>query len=44
VYPMQGCIDGTSGDHLLLAPPAVITEAEVAWAVQELRSAIQEAK
>jgi adenosylmethionine-8-amino-7-oxononanoate aminotransferase len=44
VYPMQGCIDGISGDHLLLAPPAVITEAEVAWAVQELRSAIQEAK
>ena len=44
VYPMQGCIDGTSGDHLLLAPPAVITEAEVSWAVQELRAAIQEAK
>ena len=20
VYPMQGCVDGTSGDHLLLAP------------------------
>jgi len=44
VYPMQGCVDGTSGDHLLLAPPAVITEAEVSWAVQELRAAIQEAK
>jgi adenosylmethionine-8-amino-7-oxononanoate aminotransferase len=44
VYPMQGCVDGTSGDHLLLAPPAVITEAEVAWAVQELRAAIQEVK
>jgi adenosylmethionine-8-amino-7-oxononanoate aminotransferase len=44
VYPMQGCIDGTSGDHLLLAPPAVITEAEVSWAVQELRAAIQETK
>ena len=22
-YPMQGCIDGKRGDHLLLAPPAV---------------------
>ena len=21
-YPMQGCMDGTRGDHLLLAPPA----------------------
>src|SRR5262249_43501032 len=22
VYPMQGCADGMSGDHLLIAPPA----------------------
>ena len=22
VYPIQGCVDGTSGDHLLIAPPA----------------------
>ena len=42
VYPMQGCVDGTSGDHLLLAPPAVITEEQVAWAVQNLREAILE--
>ena len=44
VYPMQGCLDGTSGDHLLLAPPAVISEGEVSWAVQELRAAIQDAQ
>jgi adenosylmethionine-8-amino-7-oxononanoate aminotransferase len=43
VYPMQGCVDGVSGDHLLIAPPAVITESEITWAVQELRSAIKEA-
>ncbi len=23
VYPMQGCVDGTAGDHVLIAPPAV---------------------
>ena len=44
VYPMQGCVDGTSGDHLLLAPPAVIQAGEIAWAVQELRAAILEAR
>jgi adenosylmethionine-8-amino-7-oxononanoate aminotransferase len=44
VYPMQGSVDGTSGDHLLLAPPAVISEAEVSWAVQQLREAILEAR
>ena len=44
VYPMQGCFDGASGDHLLLAPPAIISEAEVAWALQELRAAIQDAR
>jgi adenosylmethionine-8-amino-7-oxononanoate aminotransferase len=42
VYPVQGCVDGTSGDHLLLAPPAVITEAEISWAVLLLREAILE--
>jgi adenosylmethionine-8-amino-7-oxononanoate aminotransferase len=43
VYPMQGCVDGVSGDHLLIAPPAVITSEETAWAVAQLRDAIQEA-
>jgi adenosylmethionine-8-amino-7-oxononanoate aminotransferase len=42
VYPMQGSVDGVSGDHLLLAPPAVITEEESRWAVMQLRSAIEE--
>jgi len=42
VYPMQGCVDGISGDHLLLAPPAVITAEQIAWAVEQLGQGIQE--
>lgn len=44
VYPMQGCIDGLSGDHLLLAPPAVITADQIAWSVDQLSASIREAK
>jgi adenosylmethionine-8-amino-7-oxononanoate aminotransferase len=40
VYPMQGCDDGTAGDHLLIAPPAVISEEQIAWAVDRLGEAI----
>ncbi|HEV2731264.1 MAG TPA: hypothetical protein VGV15_14635, partial [Terriglobales bacterium] len=40
VYPMQGSVDGVAGDHLLIAPPAVITADEIAWAVEQLRAAI----
>lgn len=42
VYPMQGCVDGRAGDHLLIAPPAVITAEEIRWAVARLREAIEE--
>jgi adenosylmethionine-8-amino-7-oxononanoate aminotransferase len=44
VYPMQGCIDGISGDHLLLAPPAVITPNQIAWSVEQLSAAIRQAE
>jgi adenosylmethionine-8-amino-7-oxononanoate aminotransferase len=44
VYPMQGCADGTCGDHLLIAPPAVITDEQITWAVQQLREAIAETR
>ncbi|HEY2171242.1 MAG TPA: aspartate aminotransferase family protein [Candidatus Angelobacter sp.] len=27
-YPTQGCVDGTDGDHILLAPPFTITAEE----------------
>jgi adenosylmethionine-8-amino-7-oxononanoate aminotransferase len=41
-YPMQGCVDGTLGDHLLVAPPAVITPEEIRTAVTALAAAIEE--
>ena len=43
VYPMQGCVDGVAGDHLLIAPPAVIASEEIQWAVEQLGQAIEEA-
>jgi adenosylmethionine-8-amino-7-oxononanoate aminotransferase len=43
VYPIQGCVDGYSGDHVLIAPPAMITKEEIAWATQQLREAIEAA-
>jgi adenosylmethionine-8-amino-7-oxononanoate aminotransferase len=42
VYPMQGCVDGVAGDHLLIAPPAVISAEEIAWAVEQIRAAVLE--
>jgi adenosylmethionine-8-amino-7-oxononanoate aminotransferase len=42
VYPMQGSVDGVAGDHLLIAPPAVITAEQIGWAVEQLRLAINE--
>jgi adenosylmethionine-8-amino-7-oxononanoate aminotransferase len=41
-YPMQGCVDGFAGDHLLLAPPAVCQQTEIHWAIEQLKLAIQE--
>ena len=43
VYPIQGCVDGVSGDHLLIAPPAVITPEQIDWAVEQLKESIEEA-
>jgi len=42
VYPMQGCVDGVSGDHLLIAPPAVISGEQIKWALEQLKVAIAE--
>jgi adenosylmethionine-8-amino-7-oxononanoate aminotransferase len=44
VYPMQGSVDGISGDHILLAPPAIITAEQIAWSVEQLSAAIREAQ
>jgi adenosylmethionine-8-amino-7-oxononanoate aminotransferase len=43
VYPMQGSVDGVSGDHLLLAPPAIITAEQITWATEQLRGSLREA-
>ena len=40
VYPMQGCVDGVAGDHLLIAPPAVISLEQIGWAVEQIQAAI----
>jgi adenosylmethionine-8-amino-7-oxononanoate aminotransferase len=42
VYPMQGCVDGIAGDHLLIAPPAVISVEQIGWAVEQIRAAVKE--
>jgi adenosylmethionine-8-amino-7-oxononanoate aminotransferase len=40
---MQGSIDGLRGDHLLIAPPAVISPEQINWAAEQLRASIEEA-
>jgi adenosylmethionine-8-amino-7-oxononanoate aminotransferase len=42
VYPMQGCADGYRGDHVMIAPPATITNAEIDDAVERVIKAIQD--
>jgi adenosylmethionine-8-amino-7-oxononanoate aminotransferase len=42
LYPMQGCVDGDAGDHVLIAPAAIITPDEIAWSVERLRESIEE--
>ena len=39
-YPMPGCVDGRRGDHVLLAPPYIITEAQLDELVDKLAPAI----
>jgi len=41
---MQGSVDGISGDHLLLAPPAVINAEQIAWSVDQLAASVREAQ
>jgi adenosylmethionine-8-amino-7-oxononanoate aminotransferase len=42
-YPMGGTIDGKQGDHVLLAPPYIVSSAEIAQAVAILGDAIDAA-
>jgi len=40
VYPMGGTIDGRRGDHVLLAPPFIVTDAELDEIVERLAAAV----
>lgn len=42
-YPMGGTIDGQHGDHVLLAPPFIVSEAELQTIVERLALSIDEA-
>ena len=39
-YPMQGTIDGKHGDHVLIAPPFIISDAEIDQLVDLIGTAI----
>jgi adenosylmethionine-8-amino-7-oxononanoate aminotransferase len=40
VYPSTGCADGTSGDLILLGPPFIVSEEELAMIVERLGRAV----
>ncbi|TYB83274.1 aspartate aminotransferase family protein [Maritimibacter fusiformis] len=42
-YPMGGTIDGQTGDHVLLAPPFILTEAQIGELVDKLDTAFRAA-
>jgi adenosylmethionine-8-amino-7-oxononanoate aminotransferase len=42
VYPGSGSVDGLTGDHLLIAPPYIITEAHVKELAQKLAAGIRQ--
>lgn len=42
VYPMGGTIDGQSGDHILIAPPFIITPVQIDFIVDTLEQVIRE--
>jgi adenosylmethionine-8-amino-7-oxononanoate aminotransferase len=41
-YPMGGTLDGQRGDHILLAPPLIISHAEIDQAVERLAKTVNE--
>ena len=43
VYPMGGTIDGVRGDHVLLAPPFIVNQAQIDAIVERLGDAIDAA-
>lgn len=43
VYPGGGTVDGRRGDHILLAPPFIVTEAQIDTIVERLGDAVDAA-
>ena len=41
-YPMSGTIDGRQGDHILLAPPFIISDSELDELTDKLTRAISQ--
>lgn len=42
-YPMGGCVDGKLGDHVLLAPPFILTEDQAGELVDKLATGLESA-
>ena len=40
-YPSQGCVDGISGDHILLAPPYAVSDDELEFIVSTTKKCLQ---
>ena len=43
IYPMGGTVDGRCGDHVLLAPPFIMSPDELDLLVERLQRALQQA-
>jgi adenosylmethionine-8-amino-7-oxononanoate aminotransferase len=41
-YPTQGCVDGVRGDHILLAPPFILTTGEAQLIFRALEFALEQ--
>ena len=42
VYPMGGTVDGQYGDHILIAPPYIISESQLDFVAETLETVIKE--
>lgn len=40
-YPTQGCVDGLRGDHILLAPPFIVSNEESALIARAIKAALK---
>ena len=40
-YPSSGTVDGRAGDHVMLAPPFIVSDAELDMIVERLKGAVE---